>query len=297
MRWIVMVSVVIPVFNREKLIRKAVNSILEQTYSDLELIVVDDGSTDRTKDILQTINDKRLRYIYQKNAGACAARNRGIFLAKGEYIAFHDSDDEWYREKLQRQLDMLHKVNADIIFCGFEKIFSDGTKSIIPKRKEERFYSQKELIYESMVSTQTILGKAAAVKNIKFDESMPRMQDYDFIIRASEEYSIYYLNQVLVTVFEQPDSITAGKKQYMKRLEVTDKLLKKYSYLCQLYPEWETKMLKTIAHCQVMLKTDAGSTLKLLCHKENSLSNNIKLILYRIGILRGILSWKENRTK
>jgi hypothetical protein len=96
---------------------------------------------------------------------------------------------------------------------------------------------------------------------------------------------VYYLDEVLVTVYEQADSITAGKRSYQKRLEITEKLLAKYPQFRSQYPRWEVSMLKIIAHCQVMLKQDATPVLKKIYQKEKSLANWGKLILYKLGLL------------
>lgn len=122
---------------------------------------------------------------------------------------------------------------------------------------------------------------------------MPRMQDYDFIIRASEKYKIYLLNETLVKVYEQPDSITASKKQYEKRLDITRKLLEKYEDLSIQYPKWHIKMLKIIAHCQVMLKENANETLEEIYALEKRPENLIKIYLNKLGILYGLLKIKE----
>lgn len=290
-----MVSVVIPAYNRAKVICRAIESCLNQTYEDIEVIVVDDGSSDNTKEVIAAIDDNRLRYIYQDNAGACAARNRGIELAQGEYIAFQDSDDEWHTDKLEKQMAALTEMKADFVFCGFIKTYSNGQKEKIPENITSRMYEQQELLYESIVSTQTIVGKSSAVRGVMFDESMPRMQDYDFIIRASSEYNIYCVAKYLVNVYEQNDSITASKRQYKKRLEVTEKLLNKYPDYREKYPEWNIKMLKIVAHCQVMLGEDASRTLTKINHFEFSFNNKLKLILNKMGLLRLVLLLRENR--
>lgn len=285
-----MVSVIIPAYNRAHVIKRAIESVLNQTYKDLELIIVDDCSTDNTKEIVESIHDQRVTYLcLQRNSGACAARNRGIDVAKGEYIAFQDSDDEWLPLKLEKQVQLLEAKEADIIFCGFEKIYSDNKKKTIPENEVSGFCSQEKLLYESIASTQTIVGKADAVKSVRFDESMPRMQDYDFIIRASGRYKIYLLNEALVKVYEQPDSITASKKQYKKRLDVTQKLLRKYENLSVQYPQWHIKMLKIIAHCQVMLRENAADTLKEIYDLERKPTNLAKIYLDKLGILYGLL--------
>jgi len=97
-----MISVIMPTYNRARTLKRAIDSVLAQTYSDIELIVVDDCSTDNTKDIVDKYSDERLRYVrLKKNSGACVARNVGIEKAKGEYIAFQDSDDYWEKEKIE----------------------------------------------------------------------------------------------------------------------------------------------------------------------------------------------------
>lgn len=291
-----MISVVIPTYNRAGVIVRSVESVLNQTYRDIEVIVVDDCSTDDTRAVLETIKDERLRYYcLEKNSGACAARNKGIELSRGEYIAFQDSDDEFLPNKMELQLNTLLEKGADIVFCAFEKIFSDGVRQYIPENAAEGFLSQRELIYDSLVSTQTILGKAEVIRSVGFDVTMPRMQDYDFIIRASGQYSVYFLNRALVNVYEQPDSITATPRQYQKRLEITRKLLEKYDHLTEKYPEWEVRMLKIAAHCEVMLDMDAAATLRQISEKEKNFSNSVKLVLFKLGLLK--LIFKRNDRK
>lgn len=290
-----MVSVVIPAYNRAKVIRRAIESCLNQTYKDIEVIVVDDGSSDGTKEVIATIDDNRLRYVYQDNAGACAARNRGIELAQGEYIAFQDSDDEWHADKLEKQMATLIEMKADFVFCGFIKTYSNGQKEKIPENITSRMYEQQELLYESIVSTQTIVGKSSAVRAVMFDESMPRMQDYDFIIRASSEYNVYCVAEYLANVYEQDDSITASKRQYKKRLEVTEKLLNKYPGYREKYPEWNIKMLKIVAHCQVMLGEDANQILGDIWNETHNMKDFVKRILYTCGMLKMMMYISEKR--
>ena len=102
------VSIVIPTYNRESFIKKALDSVMEQTFRDFEVVVIDDGSTDRTKDIVSGYGDN-VHYYYQENRGIAGARNPGIKKSTGDYIAFLDSDDYWIPEKLQRQLALFHE--------------------------------------------------------------------------------------------------------------------------------------------------------------------------------------------
>ena len=124
-----LVSVIIPAYNREKTIRRAVDSALAQTYPSIEIIVVDDGSRDHTAEILLEYGEK-LRLIRQKNGGASSARNTGIRAAQGEIIAFLDSDDAWLPHKISRQVALLDRpelAHISCCICNTELIFTDGT--------------------------------------------------------------------------------------------------------------------------------------------------------------------------
>ncbi len=204
-----LVTVILPTYNRAATIKRACMSVLNQTYRNLELIVVDDGSTDETKRILERIHDDRLFYIHQVNSGACTARNNGIDHAHGEYIAFQDSDDEWLPNKLERQMEVMRYVNADIVFCGMRRhgYSKQEDEGIYPNIREGRVH-ERQLVMKSVVSTQTILAKACAFKLFKFDIDMPRFQDYDLVIRMASTFTFYYLKEILVDVFLQNDSLT-----------------------------------------------------------------------------------------
>lgn len=281
-----MVSVIIPSYNREKVLPRAIDSVLAQTYTDLEVIVADDCSSDNTRAIVEAYTDPRVRYgCLEKNSGACAARNLGIEMARGEYIAFQDSDDEWLPHKLQFQMDTLAQTGADLTFCSFEKRYDNGTSQVHPQGLSSHMCTKEELMNDSLASTQCILGRAEAVRETMFDVTMPRMQDYDFIIRAVDRYKVYYTDAVLVTLYEQADAITAGKRGYRKHLEIARKLLAKYEHLRPQFPRWELKMLKIIAHSQVMLREDARPVLKEIYTKEKTFGNFSKILLYKTGLL------------
>jgi glycosyltransferase involved in cell wall biosynthesis len=119
------VSVIIPTYNRAHLIGRAIQSVLKQTYQDFEVIVVDDGSIDNTEEVVKKIQENRVYYYkHDKNKGGSAARNTGISLAKGEYIAFQDSDDEWLPEKLEKQIGVFNNQtkNVGVVYTGFYRI-------------------------------------------------------------------------------------------------------------------------------------------------------------------------------
>ena len=212
-----LISVIIPTYNRAHIIKRSVESVLNQTYKNIELIIVDDGSTDNTKEIIDSINDKRIKYIYQANQGAASARNKGIDLAEGQYIAFQDSDDVWHLDKLEKQLKVLKQNDADVIFC---KVFLFGNlrKRIVPKNFKEGFLKKDSLPVE--ISNATLLGKTEVFLNNKFDMEVPRLQDFELLLRIQKKYSIYCLNEALFDYYLQTDSISNKPEKLLKAWKI-----------------------------------------------------------------------------
>ena len=234
-----MVSVIIPAYNREHIILKSVNSVLSQTYSDLELIVVDDGSSDGTRKILESINDERFRYIYQDNAGACKARNYGIELARGEYIAFHDSDDLWLPTKLEKQMNIFENYNADIVFCKLNYKRKNGTSELSPSYISEGFLNPIQNLFG--IGTQTIIAKRKVFEKIRFDNELPRFQEFEMLYRASKLFSIYCLDDGLVDYEIGEDSISSNPEKLYQACNI---IIKKHPEMRTQYPI----MMKYMAH-------------------------------------------------
>lgn len=132
------VSVIIPVFNGQAYITEALATVISQSYQRLEIIVVDDGSTDTTAQVIAECPDPRLRYVRQEKAGASAARNRGVGLASGPLVAFLDADDLWLSEKLSLQIDSLSRAEGDIIFCHGEEFISPDQSHALDGRLKAR---------------------------------------------------------------------------------------------------------------------------------------------------------------
>ena len=155
------VSVIIPTYNRAELLERSVKSVQEQTYKKWEIIVVDDGSTDNTEDIIKKLNDVRVRYIKnEKNMGAAASRNRGAEFAKYDYIAFQDSDDVWRIDKLEKQMAYMHQsTDYDMVYCSFLKHYSNGGSLVVPNNQigewEGDMYAT--LLVNNVIGTPTVL--------------------------------------------------------------------------------------------------------------------------------------------
>ena len=130
-----LVSVIIPTYNRVHTLPVSVESVLRQTYHNLEVIVVDDGSTDKTENYVRGLTDSRVRYVRNTGQhGPAAARNLGVRLARGEYVAFQDSDDEWHPDKLEKQMPILlnPKERIDIVYCEYARYFGQKRLDTIP---------------------------------------------------------------------------------------------------------------------------------------------------------------------
>jgi len=219
------VSVIIPTYNRAHLIGRAIQSVLNQTYQDFELIVVDDGSTDNTEDVIRQFQekDKRIRYIkHDKNKGGSAARNTGIKNSKGKYIAFQDSDDEWFPNKLEKQMKIFKKEspNLGIVYTGFYRI-KDSEKKYIPSheivKKEGRIY--EELLKGNFITTQSILVRKECFKKVGiFDENLPRLQDWELVMRLSKYYDFKCIDEPLLISYYTTDSISANHKALIEAL-------------------------------------------------------------------------------
>lgn len=224
------VSIIIPTYNRAHLLKRAVGSILNQTYRDFELIIVDDGSTDNTAEVVKSFDDSRLRYIaLEENRGASAARNAGIAQAKGDFIAFQDSDDEWLGEKLEKQMTIFKDLSpkVGVVYTGFWKI-KDKEKIYIPSsRISPKEGDLKEpLLKENFVTTQTsVVRKECFSKVGVFDEELSRLIDWEFWIRISEKYHFKYLDESLVNTYYTSDSISTDKEKHIMALEY---ILKKH---------------------------------------------------------------------
>lgn len=219
------VSVIIPTYNRAHLISRAIQSVLDQTYQDFEIIIVDDGSRDKTEQIVKNFNDNRLRFIrHNKNKGASAARNTGIKAAKGEYISFQDSDDEWFPDKLELQITAFNNVSAEvgIVYSGFYRIEGDNKVYIptsISVKKEGNIHN--ELLRRNFIGTPAVLVKKECFENVKyFDEKMPALEDWELWIELSKYYQFKYINKPLLNSYSTPNSVNTNQKNLLEAREM-----------------------------------------------------------------------------
>jgi glycosyltransferase involved in cell wall biosynthesis len=227
-----LVSVILPTYNRAYIISRAISSVLNQTYRNLELIVIDDGSTDNTKDVVKNFNDDRLKYInHKQNKGANAARNIGINYANGEYVAFQDSDDEWLPEKIEKQINVFKeaKTEVGVVYTSFWSINDGISKTYYPPS----FIKQKEgnvheiLLETNFISTPTAIVKKECFEKVGlFDEGLPRLQEWELWIKISKHYRFKHIDEPLVNSYLQPNSISRNMNAW---IIARKRILEKYS--------------------------------------------------------------------
>lgn len=187
-----LVSVIIPTYNRAERVCEAVESVLKQDYTTVEIIVVDDGSTDNTQRLLKKYQ-KKISVLHQENRGVSAARNIGIRHSKGDYIALLDSDDLWERQKLSCQIEFF-KNNPGALICQTEEIWIRNGRRVNPKNRHKK---PSGMIFEASLALCLVSPSAVMIKKTLFDsvglfdEALTACEDYDLWLRISLKYPIY----------------------------------------------------------------------------------------------------------
>lgn len=188
-----LVSVIIPTHNRAELLERALRSVLAQTYANLEVVVVDDASADDTRSLLTRLGVAGLSYVRHEVArGGSAARNTGIRIARGRYIAFLDDDDEWEPEKIRRQVPLLDRYDAILCMYSMDGRAIKGGGGVSVGLEELR----RGFVRGG--SASALIVKAEIAKELLFDDTLPRCQDWDFCIRLAQRYTLGCLDEALV---------------------------------------------------------------------------------------------------
>ena len=211
-----MISIITPVYNAENYIEETIKSVLDQSYDDWEWILVDDGSSDRSVEIIEQSRDPRIRLIRQQNSGAAAARNRGIKAAKGRYIAFLDADDIWYPNRLTNSLQYMQKHDAGFVFTAYEF----GDENAKPTGKMVRV--PKKLTYKKALARTVIFTSTVLIDTKKIGK--PHMPDVGSEDTATwwsilkRGVTAYGLDQPLVIYRRPPASLSSDKKVAVSRI-------------------------------------------------------------------------------
>ena len=207
-----LVSVIIPTYNRANVIHRSISSVIKQSYQKIEIIIVDDASTDDTAQIIQQISDTRIIYIcHQINRGGSEARNTGIKNAKGKFIAFLDSDDVWLPDKLQHQLAVISQQKCQDNLVGYARFQKSSQifyqRSILPTKGKQEQETIPEYFWLSKgeMLTSTLLISRTLASQTLFQTGLIKHQDLDFVIRLEKQGAkFFFVPQVLAIWHNEP---------------------------------------------------------------------------------------------
>ncbi|MFA5309348.1 MAG: glycosyltransferase [Dehalococcoidales bacterium] len=234
------VSIIMPTYNRAGFLKEAIESVLNQTCGDYTLIIVDDGSTDNTREVVESFNDPRIRYIYKENGGVSSARNAGIKASDGEYVAFLDSDDIWLPENLEVKIKMLDAHPEAGLICSDSLVFEDSTGAVLGTtwgNKKFKYSANptqasrqplKELLFRScfIQPPATIVRRRVFDTAGYFDEALATHEDWDIFIRIVQRFPIEVIDMPLLKVRRHSTSLSESQeKMYLGSVAAILKLI------------------------------------------------------------------------
>ncbi len=223
-----LVSVIIPTRNRFKLLKRSIGSVLGQSYKNMEVIIIDDASIDKTSELIKKIKDKRVKFIrFKKHQGAAKARNAGLKKAKGELIAFNDDDDLWHEKKLEKQIKAFRNASEKIGVVYTRMKRTDGRKAkyfpdeVVGEEGKKEGEIQRELYLENFVGLPTAVVKKECFEKVGlFDEKLPCYEDWELFLRISQRFHFKCLPQILIEAPILLTGLTSKRKVVLKASEI-----------------------------------------------------------------------------
>ncbi len=294
------VSVVIPAYNHELFIGPAIESVLGQTLQDFELIIVNDGSTDGTEDVIKGYSDPRIRYFYQENQDAFNTINRGVGLATGEYISILNSDDIYAVDRLQRLVAVQQKTGAHCLFTDVIPISDAGVEFTDPAfgwnvwhQKNRTFFKKTQDLYTAflkgnfMVTTSNLFMTQDAAKTVGQFCSLRYLHDYDFIFRMMLAFpqGVHYLDDAKLLYYRIHDGNTLGEAAIIGR-EQDQELITKYM-LAKIPEELKQYVLSGADRLQELQQELHDVRNSLAAGREPSVRESfagfVKALQYKLG--------------
>lgn len=231
-----LVDVILPTYNRGQLLKQAINSVLNQTYSKFRLIIVDDGSTDETESIIKNFRSKKIIYLKQKNRGRSVARNKGIECAVGKYIAFLDSDDEFLPQRLEKSVEFLEKNPVYSMSYGSAFCINSSGKNLSKQylaSKSGWLYDEISFFLPLTITLPTVTIRRSVLKKVgKFDPNLDRFEDTDLWRRVSKKHMIGAIPDTLCKLrthggndikSQDPEEIKRAVETYVNKVWQQDK--------------------------------------------------------------------------
>lgn len=250
-----LITIIIPAYNAEQFVLDAIHSVLEQTYTALEILLVDDCSTDSTVDMVQTLQDSRVQLIKQQhNQGASAARNTGMQQAKGSYIAFLDADDVWHPDFLKHMVSQAISSESDLLHCDayWEHIdqvpftnCSPLSASVTPQQQDlPTVFSNPYMATGAMLIKKRVIDQIGG-----FDTNLATAEDVDFVLRVAEHFTVYHLPTKLVWVRMRENSLGRHANSYADNLNVVGRFLQRQPNFMQQESARVRQLLEDIYYC------------------------------------------------
>jgi glycosyltransferase involved in cell wall biosynthesis len=228
-----LVSVVIATFNRAFCIEKAINSVINQSYKNWELIIIDDGSTDSTREVIGCfLKDERIKYFKQENKGGSEARNKGIKIACGNYIALLDDDDEFLENKLSVQISEMLKYKADFSLSNGFKVYN-GKRSIPNNHSDSFLINTKDIFTKRFhISCSYMMFKSSIKEECLFDTSLTAAIDFDLFVRMAGKYKVLFINEPLAYIHKsfKRDRISNNPQMKINTFELLIKKADTYNW-------------------------------------------------------------------
>ena len=300
------VSVMVLTYNRAGLLKETVNSILNQTVKDFELLVIDNYSTDNTEEVVQSFNDERIKYFKNKNHGLLAVnRNFAIEKSNGDYIAICDDDDLWQPEKLEKQLLEFEKDEQIGLVCTNGFFFGKTSENKIMSKPKDEYFSFEKMLPRSEIICSSVMVKKNVLDDVgKFDEN-PKIftgEDYELWLRLVKKYKIKYIGEPLVKYRIHSGALQneflAGDKSIKVATEIYKGLLKKGIIDDSLYE----RLLKTLSYEHMIIRlidNDNTVNFEKIFQTKMSVLEKFRLIciysLSRVGLLDILRSMRAQR--
>ncbi len=232
------ISVIIPIYNGEKYITETIQSIISQTYPIFEIIVINDGSTDGSLQIIENISKEFSNVIIlnQKNSGPAAARNNGIRNSNGEYIAICDADDIWVSDKIEKQMNVFQNTDAKLVYSGMKSFgFTNDTFLYNGKNSVRNLFKQNYIPNSSVVLHKSVIGKIGYFNE---EKNFFTVEDYQYWLRIAHVFKITIVPECLLKYRVHNNQISKGKKETYKKLMylyfwfLTTVEYRKYWFIC-----------------------------------------------------------------
>ena len=291
-----LVSVIVPAYNVERYVETCLQSILDQSYQNFEIIVVNDGSSDNTGEVIQSFHDERISYYSQENMGVSKARNSGITLAKGDFIALLDADDWWHEDKLEKQLKVLSDASIDVSYTDQYLTDEDGRKFDSSKVNGVSGDITDQIISGNFVNTSSAIIRKSFLDKIwaKYDESYPVCEDWFFwFFLAINGAKFHFLDERITPYRQHSESLS---KNFERMYNKSYQLLKYFEDYCiekgyqdKLVFVNEGRFLQELKYAHRL----AGQGSKKDAYKHFFMAMKLKPLSYRAcwGVLKNLVKY------